>query len=290
MKKILVTGAGSYIGTSFQNYMSQWPEEYQVDVLDMIGDAWREYDFSGYDSVFHVAGIAHSDNGTITEEKKALYYRVNTDLAVETAKKAKDSGVKQFVFMSSMIIYSGCEETVITKNTVPRSQNYYGDSKWQADQRVRSLIAEDFFVAVLRPPMIYGKGSKGNYPKLAKLAGMLPIFPVVKNRRSMLHIDNLCEFIRLVIDDCSSGVFFPQNNEYTVTSEMVRMIARAKGHRIVMIPGMTFPMALLQKTPGKIGNLARKAFGDLAYEMTMSEYPKNYRVCSLKESIEKTEC
>ena len=105
MKKILITGAGSYIGTAFQRYLAQWPERYAVDTVDMIGDAWRQTDFSGYDAVFHVAGIAHSDNGKISAEKEKLYYAVNTDLTVETAQKAKAAGVGQFIFMSSAIVY-----------------------------------------------------------------------------------------------------------------------------------------------------------------------------------------
>lgn len=73
MKKILITGANSYIGTSFENYLKQWPDKYQVDTIDMIDGSWREKSFSGYDTVFHVSGIAHSDYGKIPEDKKALY-------------------------------------------------------------------------------------------------------------------------------------------------------------------------------------------------------------------------
>ena len=105
MKRILITGANSYIGTSFAEYMAQWPDAYQVDAVDMIDGTWREKDFSGYDCIYHVAGIAHSDVGVITEEQKSLYYKVNTDLTIETAQKAKNEGVKQFIFMSSAIVY-----------------------------------------------------------------------------------------------------------------------------------------------------------------------------------------
>lgn len=79
MKRILITGANSYIGTSVENYLKGWTEAYHVDTIDMVDGSWREKDFSGYDSVFHVAGIAHSDSGKIPEEKKALYHKVNTD-------------------------------------------------------------------------------------------------------------------------------------------------------------------------------------------------------------------
>lgn len=289
VKKILITGAGSYIGESVKRWLLKIPGRYEIDTLDMIGDGWRGYDFNGYDVVYHVAGIAHADVGKVTEEEKRLYYKVNTNLAVEVAERAKMARVKQFIFMSSMIVYSGCKEKIITADTEPKPLNFYGDSKWQADQKIRALEDDTFKVVVLRPPMIYGKESKGNYPELAKLAGNLPAFPIVKNQRSMLHIDNLCQFVKLMIDNEESGVFFPQNGEYTNTSDMVQMIAEVKGHRIIMLPFTNGAVKVLEKVPGKIGGLATKAFGDSAYEMDMSEYKENYRVNDLRQSIEVTE-
>lgn len=288
-KRILITGANSYVGMAVEKWLVQFGDRYKIDTLDMLEDAWKYTDFSKYDVVYHVAGIAHADVGKVTEEQKQLYYKINTELTLEVAKKAKEAGVKQFIFMSSMIVYSGCNEKIITKQTEPKPLNFYGDSKWQADQQLQKLNSETFKVVVLRPPMIYGKDSKGNYPELAKLASKLPIFPIVKNRRSMLHIDNLCQFVKLMIDNKESGVFFPQNAEYTNTSDMVQMIANVKGHCIIMVPGMNWAVKLLALVPGKIGGLATKAFGDSAYEMNMSEYKEEYRVNSLMKSIYLTE-
>lgn len=289
-KKILITGAGSYIGVSVRNWLLKTSESYEVTELDMVSDSWKEHDLSSYDVVYHVAGIAHADVGSVSEERKQLYYKINTDLALEVAKKSKNSGVRQFIFMSSMIVYSGCKEKIITKDTVPTPLNFYGDSKWQADQKIRELSDKYFKVVVLRPPMIYGKGSKGNYPELAKLAKKLPVFPVVNNKRSMLYIDNLCEFVKLMIDNEEEGIFFPQNSEYTNTSEMVRMIAEVCNHKIIMLHGTAWLIRILEKIPGRIGGLATKAFGDSAYELSMSSYKDDYRVSTLIESISLTEC
>ena len=255
----------------------------------MQQDTWRAYDFGAYDVVFHVAGIAHADVGHATEEQKQLYYAVNTELAVETAKKALAAGVKQFLFMSSMIVYGGCKEKIITAATKPQPANFYGDSKWQADQKIQALADERFKVVVLRPPMIYGKGSKGNYPQLAKLAGKLPLFPIVHNQRSMLYIENLAQFVKRMIDNEETGVFFPQNEQYINTSDLVQMIAVVKGHRLVMIPATGWIIRLMKKIPGKIGTLTGKAFGDSVYDMQMSEYKEEYRVCDWKESVRRTE-
>jgi len=294
MKKILITGANSYIGTSFEKYAYEhYSDQLAVDTVDMIDGSWRKKDFSEYDAVFHVAGIAHADVGNVTAEFKAKYYAINTDLAIETAKKAKEDGVKQFVFMSSAIIYGDSapygKTKRITKDTEPAPANFYGDSKWQADKGVRELANENFTVTVLRPPMIYGKGSKGNYPTLSKMARKLPVFPDIQNERSMLYIENLCEFLCQVMIRTEGGIFWPQNGEYSRTSEMVKLIAETNNHRL-FVNKIFNPMVILTSIiPGKIGALANKAFGNLSYEMSMSEYDFNYRVADLRSSISRTE-
>jgi UDP-glucose 4-epimerase len=289
MKKILITGANSYIGTSFEKYMAQFGEEYQIDTVDMIGDAWRSKDFSEYDTVFHVAGIAHSDNGKISKEKEKLYYAVNTDLTIETAKKAKAEGVKQFIFMSSAIVYGNSapigKGKRITEFTPVKPANCYGDSKVQAENGLRPLNDDNFKVVILRPPMIYGKGSKGNYPLMSKMAQKLPVFPYVKNRRSMLYIENLCEFIRLMIVNSEQGTFWPQNKEYSNTSEMVKMIGEAHGKNVHLIHGFEWTLKLV----GLFTGLVDKAFGNLYYDKQLSVYQQDYIKYSLCESIKATE-
>lgn len=289
MKKILITGAGSYIGTSFEAYLGVHAPDWTVDTLDMQDPIWRERSFSGYDAVFHVAGIAHSDGGKISEERAKLYYAVNRDLTVETAQKAKAEGVSQFIFMSSAIVYGESapigKAKVITRETPVAPANCYGDSKVQAEEGILPLDDERFKVVVLRPPMIYGKGSRGNYPTLAKMARKLPLFPKVKNARSMLYVENLAEFVRLMIENGERGIFHPQNGEYSNTSELVRAIAAAHGKRVRLLGGTAWLLKLLSPLTGMVN----KAFGNLTYDMELSEYPVSYRVCSLGESIERTE-
>lgn len=286
MKRILITGANSYIGTSLEKWLEQWKDEYSVDTIDMIDGTWKKKDLSGYDVVFHVAGIAHVSADPKMED---LYYKVNRDLAIETAKKAKEDGVKQFVFMSSIIVYGDSghinHKRVITKDTIPKPSNFYGNSKLQAEKGIMSLINDKFKVVVLRPPMIYGKGSKGNYPKLSKMARKLLFFPNVDNERSVLHIDNLCEFIRLVIKNDESGLFFPQNKEYVKTSELVKLIADAHKKHIKLTKAFNSTLKLM----GNFVGVVNKAFGNLVYEMSMSEYSEDYRVRNLRESVIKTE-
>lgn len=288
MKSILITGKGSYIGQNVENYLKS-RGEYNITTIDMIGDGWKKADFSGYDVVFHVAGIAHADVSKVSDEIRELYYSVNTDLAVAVAEKAKSEGVRQLIFMSSMIIYSGCKESDITATTQPNPLNFYGDSKWQADQKIQALGSESFKVVILRPPMIYGPGCKGNYPQLRELALKLPVFPKVGNKRSMLYVGNLCEFIRLMVENDEHGVFFPQNKAFVTTSSMVSEIAKCSGRSIWLVPGLTWMIKFLMHIPSKIGALAVKAFGNQTYDLSMSEYRIDYRRFDFEESIKLTE-
>ena len=298
-KRILITGAGSYIGESFCAYAKEYyKDNFEIETLDMLDPSWRDKDFSSFDIVYHVAGIAHADVGNVDEATKEKYYAVNTDLTVEVCKKAKADKVKEFIFMSSMIVYGDSapygSKKVVDADTVPKPANFYGDSKLQADVAVRELADANFKVIVLRPPMIYGKGSKGNYPILAKLAKKLPVFPNVDNERSMLHIDNLCEFLCqiMLIDhfEEKSVVLIPQNAEWTKTADMVEQIAKVSGKKIRKTRTLAPAVKIGGKMPGKIGGLVNKAFGNSVYNQNMSEYGGiDYRVVGLKESVEKTE-
>jgi UDP-glucose 4-epimerase len=286
MKRILITGANSYIGTSFEKWVAQWPEEYHVDTVEMRNGEWKVLDFSLYDVIFHVAGIAHQDAKADQEE---LYYKVNRDLTIEVAKKAKSEGVKQFIFMSSMIVYGASskigETKIITRDTIPEPINFYGNSKLQAEQGILPLQSEGFNVVVIRPPMIYGKDSKGNYPILAKFAKITPVFPNIENKRSMLHIDNLTEFIRLMVEHSENGVFFPQNREYIKTAEMVKIIADVKGKKIWLTKLFN---PVLIGLGGKV-NVINKVFGSLLYSQDISSYKHDYQLNDLKASIINTE-
>lgn len=283
MKRILITGANSYIGTSFENWMKQFEESYHIETVDMVSSSWRDRDFSKYDTVFHVAGIAHADVSKVSDERKKLYYHVNTDLTIQVAEKYQkdlngESG--QFIFMSSIIVYG--EETninkkrVITTKTEPSPSNFYGDSKLQAELGLHPLEADNFKICILRPPMIYGPESKGNYQQLEKIAKYVPVFPNIKNERSMLHIDKLCEFVRERIDFQDSGTFFPQDENYVRTSFMVRDIAKSKGRNIILFSWLNWFIKLLGYVPGKVGKLTNKAFGNLVYSKdTLSKPTKN---------------
>ena len=285
MKKILITGANSYVGTSVEKWLLKTPGEFEVDTVDTMNDAWKKADFTKYDAVFHVAGIAHVDP---KPEMAPLYYKVNRDLTIEIAKWAKKAGVKQFVFMSSEIVYHvsrSMNPHIMTLDTKPNPNDFYGDSKLQAENGLNELACDTFKVANLRPPMIYGPKCKGNFLRLGWLSTKTPVFPCWHNKRSMLYVYNLAEFVKHVINRELSGTFYPQNRELSDTVEIVRYFAKKYNHKIwiskLFNPAVLIGSWFLPQVP--------KMFADSYYEPSMTKYDFDYQVFSLEESMKDLE-
>lgn len=257
MKKILITGADSYIGESFKHFLKRF-SDYSIDTVDMLDGGWKEKGFNGYDVIYHVAGIAHIKE---KPHNAHLYYEINRDLAIEVGKRAKEDGVKQFIFLSTISIY-GKNTGRINKATEPKPKSNYGKSKLQAEEELLKLQSNEFKVTVLRPPMVYGLGCKGNFQSVIKIVKKSPVFPLVNNKRSMIYVDNLSSFVKLCIDKETSGIYRPQDLEYVNTTEMARLIANKLGKKlycsyflggVVCVAGVFLP-------------LCKKAFGNLIYE------------------------
>ncbi len=255
MKKVLITGANSYIGESLRKYLLEF-SVYTVDVKDTIGWTPVPNDFVGYDVVFNVAGIAHIKE---TKKNAELYYRINRDLVIRIAEAAKEGGVKQFILLSTMSVY-GLLEGHIKKNTPTNPINAYGKSKVEADEIIAKLEDDSFKFACIRPPMVYGHGCKGNYQNLRRFAIKSPFFPDFPNRRSMIFIDNLCEFVKETIDQEKRGLFFPQNGDYTSTSQMVYLVSSNNGKSIRLTKAFNWAIRIFRI------RIIKKVFGDLTYE------------------------
>ena len=296
MKKILILGANSYIGTSFRKYLTtEYPEQYIVDTVSLRGDAWKSMDWADHDSVINVTGKAHADITTLSDAEKQEYYTVNCELACEAAQKAITDRVKQYVYFSSIIVYgdsSNSRKPVrITADTQPDPSNFYGNSKWQAEHRLTQLfdaVIDGTKLAIIRPPMIYGSGSKGNFQMLKKLAEKLPVFPTYQNERSMLYIENLSEFLRLLVEDCREGVFLPQNPEYVSTADMVFEISDVERKKMAHWAWLNPFVKLAFFFPGKMGKMAKKAFGSMTIDMELSHTVQGYQKYALRESIQRS--
>lgn len=287
MKRILITGKNSYIGNSFKKWVSKWPDKYRTYSISVRGDEWRKHDFSQYDVLLHCAGIVHKKEN---KKFRNLFFNVNRDLTVKLAKKAKDSGVKQFIFMSTISVYGLhgdlYNKTVIDEKTKYNPNTFYGESKLEAELELIKLNDENFKVVIVRPPMVYGPDCPGNYKKLRKLALIAPIFPLISNQRSMIFIDNLTEFLKQIIDNQDSGIYLPQNNSYINTIELVELIAKINNKNIFF--SETLGKILLRL--GKKNKTINKVFGNLVIDRELSKYQNNsYCIFDFVSSIKVSE-
>ena len=290
MKKILITGKSSYIGLALAAWLARWPDAYEADLLSLRDGTWQAKDFSSYDAVVHVAGIAHQP-GASTEQHK----QINQDLAIAVAEKAQRDGVRQFVFMSTMAVY-GMTDTMkgkneITEGTVPQPVTSYGISKYAAENAILALSAgTDFSVCVVRAPMVYGPNCPGNYSRLRRLPLSFPfvpsLIPALENERSAIYIDHLCACLRLVLDSNHEGVVCPRDREAFCTAQVLGWIAEAQGRS-------SRKSAFLGagcRTLAHLFPLFAKVFGNLSYAEDLFGFPCTaYNQHSLQEAIQVTE-
>lgn len=285
MKKVMLVGIGGYIGGKFTEYINKNYPDWQIDAVDSMNGIWKDADFHGYDAVYNVSGLAHANARQGSNE---LYYAVNGQLSIDVAAKAKAEGVPLFVQMSSQIVYgdmSGLgEEKMITPETIPSEPTIYGKSKMMAERGLHELEDATFLVAIMRPPLIYSEYARDNFPRLVNFAKKMPVFPKLENRQSMVYVDNLCELVKLVIENCKGGTYFPQQECYIETSKIVADIAKAVGNKMWQTRMFNPALRLLSKC--EKFSFIHKAFGSIAYDMNMSNhFDGKYRVVSYEESI-----
>lgn len=284
MLNVLIAGQHSFIGTAVERRLAAFPDRYATTSLDMHGEGWRSFDFSPFDCVLHVAGIAHVSP---KPELRPLYEAVNRDLAVACARRAREMGVRQFIYLSSAIVFGDAapagEVGEITPETSPSPAGAYGRSKLEAEHGLRALENERFRVTILRPMMVFGKGCKGNYNALAAMARRAPLFPDFPNRRGMVYIDDLAECVRRHIDEGAGGIFHPQTF-IASTADLARAVAKAHGHRALFPRFLNAPVRML----GKSG-MARRAFGSFYYREDMADHGFAPGTLTLEECVRRTE-
>lgn len=281
MKKVLITGEQSYVGMHVEKWLMDDPNNFSVKTISVRDDSWKKEDFSQYDVVYHVAGIAHVD---AKKSMEPLYRRVNTDLTIEVAKWAKNNGVKQFIFMSSSIVYHESQSLkgdIISLNTTPNPNTFYGDSKLQAEIGLNHLNDDGFRVVILRCPMIYGPECKGNFMRLAKLSTITPIFPEYHNKRSMLYIDNLCEFVKQVILRELSGIYHPDNAELADTVKIVQAFSKQNNHNVHIWKWLNIFVII----GSPFINSLNKMFADYYFTEELKNVGFDYNVVSLDDSF-----
>lgn len=236
-KTLMITGASGFIGT---NFIERYKEKYNIVLVDLLKIKPEEIEFKDVDTVLHLAALVHQMNGAPREK----YFEVNTELTKKIAEAAKKNKVKHFVFYSTVKVY-GYDGDLYNHNFILNeyspcnpTNDPYGESKWEAEKILREMESDDFIVSVIRPPMVYGKGVKGNMESLIKLVKKLPILPFnyTKNRRSFVNIDSLLHLTSLVIDKEKEGIFLPLDEKPLSLKEMIEGIEEGLKIKRIKIP------------------------------------------------------
>lgn len=254
--RILITGKNSYIGNSFKNFLKDKPN-YHVDEISVKDDNWKSQIFRNYDVVIHLAALVHQN-----ERKYTLhdYERVNVHLTLDIARKAVEAGVKHFIFFSTMAVYGKARGIKIDAPLKPLTK--YGITKLSAENKLIAFIDNiKMSLTIIRPPMIYGIGAKGNPSLIQKLSKFISIFPETFNRRSFLSIDNLNQVLFNILNSKGNRTIHPQDLNYLSTFQLFRFYRRN-------INKGAFPMIILGfilKHLTFIGFI-NKVFGDLYYD------------------------
>ncbi|UCN01139.1 NAD-dependent epimerase/dehydratase family protein [Sulfurimonas sp. SWIR-19] len=230
MKKLLLTGASGFVGHYFIN---KYAKKYDIQTFSFLQDSFDGLHVKDVDVVVHLSALVHQMGGASKEE----YEKINVTQTLDLAKKAKASGVKQFVFMSSVKVYGEESDVCYTEHSTCNPQDEYGKSKLKAEQELQKLEDDSFLVSIIRTPIVYGYGVKANLKNLVNLVHKVPVLPFggIKNRRSMIYIGNLCFFIDAVIERQKSGIFLVSDDEPLSTTGLIELIAANLGKKVYLV-------------------------------------------------------
>jgi len=239
MKNIVCTGSSGFIGSYFT---SKYSNKYAIASFSFLHDTLEDLSLNTTNVVVHLSALVHQMDGASEDE----YERVNVIQTLELAKKAKASGVQQFVFMSSVKVYGEESSNVYTEHTPLHPQDAYGASKRKAELELLKLEDENFRVSIIRTPIVYGYGVKANIKSLVSLVSKVPILPFggITNRRSMVYIGNLCHLIEVIIDKNASGIYLAADDKPLSTTELIESIAEALDTKIYLLQIPFFPQLL----------------------------------------------
>ncbi|MCT7584014.1 NAD-dependent epimerase/dehydratase family protein [Aliarcobacter butzleri] len=267
MKKLLITGSTGYLGNSFIN---QFGNKYTFEKFSLLNQKIEDIKLDNIDAILHCAALVHQK----VELSYEKYHEINVEYPVKLAKIAKQNGVKQFVFISTVAVY-GEEKEKLDENTVCNPITPYGKSKLEAEKELLKLNDDNFTVSIVRPPMIYGKNAPGNIDSLVKLVKKLPIIPLanIKNKRSFIFIQNLLHIIDEVILQKKSGIFLACDDEPLSTSKLIDLIAKnlAKKTYLIKIPFFESLLKILKPS------FHKRLYGSLEIDNTITKEKLNLK-------------
>lgn len=267
MNKILLTGSNGYLGSSFIN---QYKNKYLFQKFSLLNQKLEDINFDGIDIVLHCAALVHQK----VEHSYEKYYEINVEYPSRLAKLAKQNGVKQFVFISTIAIY-GEDKEKIDENTTYEPITPYGKSKLEAEKELLKLNDDSFIVSIIRPPMIYGRNAPGNIDSLIKLVKKLPILPLgkIQNKRTFIFIQNLCYAIDEIITQKQNGTFLVSDDEPLSTSKLIELIAKNLDKKIYLIKIPFFESLLKLVKP----SFHKRLYGSLEVDNTITKKKLNLK-------------
>jgi UDP-glucose 4-epimerase len=238
-ERVLITGENGYIGTHAAYHLRRGGYDCRtVSVRDGILP-----NMAGWDVIIHAAGY----NPRITDDmrpgrRKSVtqsYFDVNTTLTAKLAQQAKAQGVAHFIFLSSMDVYGAHAGPIHPLKTETFPLTPFANSKMVAEMSLRALEDARFNIAYLRLPVVYGPGKPNDkwlntpffFGALARCIASSPVFPLTNARLSVLHVENLCVFLRMLIDAQGDGIFAPQDHFPVPIAALARDMAAALGKR-----------------------------------------------------------
>ncbi len=261
MKELLVTGSNGYLGSSFIN---QYKDKYTFEKFSLLTQKLEDIKFDNINIVLHCAALVHQK----IEHSYEKYHEINVEYPVKLAKLAKQNGVRQFVFISTIAVY-GENEELLNENTSCNPITPYGKSKLEAEKELLKLNDGEFIVSIVRPPMIYGKNAPGNIDNLVKLVKKLPIIPLgsIGNKRSFISIQNILNIINEIIIQRKEGVFLASDDEPLSTSKLIELIAKNLDKKIYLIKIPFFESLLKLVKP----SFHKRLYGSLEVDNTLTK-------------------
>jgi UDP-glucose 4-epimerase len=268
MKKLLITGSNGFVGSYFIN---KYKNAYDIKTFSFLKDDINTLDCTDIDIVFQLSALVHQMGGASHEE----YERVNVIQTLNLAKKAKESGVKQFVFMSTVKVYGEESTNKYRENTLCNPEDEYGKSKFKAEQELLKLEDDNFKVSIVRTPIIYGYGVKANIKALISLANKMPVLPLGKigNKRSMVYIGNICHLVDEIIKQKQSGIFLASDDMPLSTTKLCELISNNLNKKVYLVKLPFFETLLKLVKP----SFHKRLYGSLEVDNTITKEKLNLK-------------
>ena len=270
MKRILLTGSNGFVGNYF---LKKYSSSYEIITFSFLNDNFANLDLTNIDVVIHCSALVHQMKGASWEQ----YEKINIDQTIQLADKAKKSGVKHFIFLSTIKVYGEESNKCYYENSRTNPNDYYSLSKLKAEDSIRNIESTNFKISILRCPLIYGLGVKANFANLINLIKKVPILPLknIKNKRSLVFVGNVCFMLHRIIFLEKRGIFLSVDDNALSTTELIQILAKYLDKKILLIDIIFFDKFLKIFKPSYYQRLFGSLIINNDYTMKKLKLEKN---------------